>query len=509
MYNKMEQYANGSTEIFIGIKIEKSAYMSKIELYDGDFLLDKMDFSICKKQADGSYNLYLELAFKQENSWGAGTGLSYINKQIEVRSYKNETDTTPATTKYFTIQPIGRYNSEINYEEKEDGTVRVYAASKDITSVTIPSTIKGKTVTSIGDFSECTALQKVTIPNTVTSIEHAAFGECTSLKSITIPDSVKERAYEAFISCKSLENIKLPKYLKTIESYTFYECEALKSITIPSYVEEIGWCSFEASGLETFIAPNSVKTISSWAFGNCKYLKSIYLPKGIETIYDEDDGKAFGSIPASQLTIYGYKNTPAQTVAKGNGYKFVERQISFLDVKTTDWYFNAVKYVSDSDLIKGSNAYTFDPNTKLTRGMLVTILYRMDGNPKVSGTAKFPDVKSTDYYSTAIKWASDRNIVSGYSSGKFGPNDNITREQLSVILRKYAKYKGKNVSSLANISSYIDARKVSSFAKEGVQWAIAKGIISGKDNGTRIDPQGSASRAEAAAMITSYCSKVK
>ena len=185
------------------------------------------------------------------------------------------------------------------------------------------------------------------------------------------------------------------------------------------------------------------------------------------------------------------------------------RGIPFTDVASNSWYLSAVKYVYNSDLIKGSNAYTFAPDTKLTRGMLVTILYRMDGSTKVSGTAKFPDVKSTDYYSTAIKWAADRNIVSGYNNGKFGPNDNITREQLAVILRKYAKYKGKNVSSLANISSYKDANKVSSYAKTEVQWAIASGIISGKDNGTKIDPQGSASRAEAAAMITNYCLKIK
>ena len=133
----------------------------------------------------------------------------------------------------------------------------------------------------------------------------------------------------------------------------------------------------------------------------------------------------------------------------------------------------------------------------------------MEGSPRVTTNTGFKDVKDTEYYSTPIKWAASKGIVSGYSSGKFGPNDNITREQLSVILRKYAKYKGKNVSSLANISLYIDARKVSSFAKEGVQWAIAKGIISGKDNGTKIDPQGSATRAEAAAMIYNYCKKIK
>ena len=176
---------------------------------------------------------------------------------------------------------------------------------------------------------------------------------------------------------------------------------------------------------------------------------------------------------------------------------------------TNDWYYSSIKYTYQKGIIKGATETEFRPNAKFSRGMLVTILWRMESEPKVTNAKEFADVTSGKYYYNAIKWATSKGIVNGYSNGKFGPEDNITREQLAVMLRNYAKYKGKNVSQTADISKYKDSGKTSGYAKTSVQWAIAKGIISGKDNGTRIDPQGTASRAEAAAMIYNYCIKIK
>ena len=183
--------------------------------------------------------------------------------------------------------------------------------------------------------------------------------------------------------------------------------------------------------------------------------------------------------------------------------------LPFKDVNEQDWYYNSVKYCYEKGIIKGATETEFRPSAKFSRGMLVTILWRMEGEPKVTNAKEFADVTSGKYYYNAIKWATSKGIVNGYSNGKFGPEDNITREQLAVMLRNYAKYKGKNVSQTADISKYKDSGKTSGYAKTSVQWAIAKGIISGKDNGTRIDPQGTASRAEAASMIYNYCTKIK
>lgn len=189
------------------------------------------------------------------------------------------------------------------------------------------------------------------------------------------------------------------------------------------------------------------------------------------------------------------------TVSATNG-------IPFMDVGQNDWYYNSVKYVSENKIIKGTTNYTYNPNGKLTRGQLATILWRMAGMPYAKNGKNFPDVKSSDYYYEAVKWASANKVVNGYSNGTFGANNDITREQLAVMLQNYARYKKKSVTKKADISKYKDVSGVSSYAKDAVAWAIKNRIISGKENGTRIAPQGKATRAEVAAMIESYCGNV-
>lgn len=184
------------------------------------------------------------------------------------------------------------------------------------------------------------------------------------------------------------------------------------------------------------------------------------------------------------------------------------KSIPFTDVKKSDWFYNAVEYVFSNNIIKGYNETTFAPNDQLTRGMLVTILHRMEGSPKVTGNTKFLDVQNPkEYYYNAIKWALDNKIVSGYNNEKFGPNDNITREQLAVILCKYAKYKGKSTSQTNNLSAFLDRNKISRYAIEQVKWAVGAGVITGNKNGT-LNPTGTATRAEASAMLEKYCRNI-
>ena len=199
--------------------------------------------------------------------------------------------------------------------------------------------------------------------------------------------------------------------------------------------------------------------------------------------------------------------TPVNTVK--DTYKVPSiSELPFVDVDADNWYYNSVKYCYDNKIIMGTTNETFSPNTNVTRGNLVTILWRMEGNPKSSGDISFPDVKETDYYYEAVKWAEKTGVVHGYDTGKFGPNNNISREQLATILNNYAKYKKKDTKAQADLTKYADNKKISSYAREGIAWAIAKKVMSGKVNGTIIDPQGMASRAEAAAMIQNYCSYI-
>ena len=185
-----------------------------------------------------------------------------------------------------------------------------------------------------------------------------------------------------------------------------------------------------------------------------------------------------------------------------------ERLKPFNDVYVDDWYANCVKYVYENKMITGYNETTFAPKDNLSRAMLVTKLWRIEGSPKTN-LNKFPDVNAESWYCQAVNWAASKGIVHGYQTGNFGPKDNITREQLAVILMNYAKYKGKNVVARANTSKFTDFDKTSSVFKDAVSWCIANKIIRGKENGTKVDPKGTASRAEAASMLMSYCLNVK
>ena len=182
--------------------------------------------------------------------------------------------------------------------------------------------------------------------------------------------------------------------------------------------------------------------------------------------------------------------------------------IPFDDINMSDWYYSSVKYTYQNGMISGATDTEFRPSTKITRGMIVTILWRMEGSPKVTGIEDFTDVKG-QYYYDAVRWAAKKGIVNGYGDGRFGPNANITREQLATILCNYAKYKGKNTKVTVDTGKYKDWYKVSSFAKPAAQWAIKTGVITGKENGTKVDPLGTATRGEAAVMLYNYCTKIK
>ena len=218
---------------------------------------------------------------------------------------------------------------------------------------------------------------------------------------------------------------------------------------------------------------------------------------------------------------YKYMNTDAKLkkLAEADGKAIVDyynlqlkhpkiKVKPFDDVFEDDWYANTVKYAYNNNLIKGYNATTFAPNDKLTRGMSVTILYRMEGSPNNNGKSNFVDVDSNEYYAKAIKWAVDNGIVHGYEGqNKFGPNDSIKRQDLAGILRNYAKYKKKNVNVTSDLTRFKDYQKVDSYANASVQWAVGNGVITGNMDGT-LNPVGTATRAETAAMLQKYCTKI-
>ena len=178
----------------------------------------------------------------------------------------------------------------------------------------------------------------------------------------------------------------------------------------------------------------------------------------------------------------------------------------FTDVSESDWFFNDVKFVYQNGLMNGTSATTFSPEGTTSRGMIVTILWRMAGSPDMEDKIwgyPFADVDATAYYGTAVYWARLNGIAGGYDDATFGPNDPITREQMAAILYRYAQYKGYDVSAKADLNKFTDADEISNYALEALQWANAEGLINGKGDGV-LDPKGQATRAEAAAILTRF-----
>ena len=182
-------------------------------------------------------------------------------------------------------------------------------------------------------------------------------------------------------------------------------------------------------------------------------------------------------------------------------------KLPFSDVRIADWFYNDVKYVYEKGMMAGTAADVFAPNATTTRAMIVTILYRLEGSPAVTGTSAFVDVPAGQWYTDAVNWAAANQIVKGTSATTFAPNDSITREQMAAILYRYAQYKGYDVTKKVDLSGYSDNSQVSAYAKDALAWANAAKLINGVTN-TTLAPQGNATRAQVSAILHRFCDGV-
>lgn len=176
----------------------------------------------------------------------------------------------------------------------------------------------------------------------------------------------------------------------------------------------------------------------------------------------------------------------------------------YTDISASDPNYEAVRYVYEKGIMTGTSNTAFSPNVVISRGMIVSILHRLEKEPTAAGKI-FPDVAAGSWYENAVAWASANGIVSGYSDGRFGPDDTITKEQLLSILNRYAQYKGYNASGRADISAYQDADGVSSYALEAVQWAVSQSLMSDTQ---RLNAPSQITRVQAADILTRFCQNV-
>ena len=302
----------------------------------------------------------------------------------------------------------------------------------------------------------------------------------------------------------------------------------------------IGWSGTDLSGSD-----NLTVTIPTGSIGNRSYTAHWSL-NTYSITYDLDGGTAFGNpdsytvesaaITLNEPTKAGYVFTgwsgtdlvgednltvtiPAGSIGDRRYTAHWEfdptiiaalnptPNVDFLDVSRVDWFYYDVRYVCENGLMNGTSRNRFSPYGTATRGMLVTILYRMENEPRCFGSAAFSDVKPGAYYEKAVIWASQNGIVSGYTDGTFRPDAPVTREQLASILYRYTLYRGQDVSAgeTTSLTGYGDAQAVSSYALPAMRWACGTGILQGANG--KLNPSGLATRAQLAAMLHRYLTK--
>lgn len=218
---------------------------------------------------------------------------------------------------------------------------------------------------------------------------------------------------------------------------------------------------------------------------------------------DLGSGKYTFKMPSAKVSV-GFKTTADQPCDGGKDCP----SAPFTDVDTAKWYHLSIDYVLTHKMMNGVSSRAFAPNANLTRGMLVQILYNLEGKPK--GTAaNFSDVQADAWYAEAVGWAASSKVVTGYADGTFRPNAAVTREQAAAILYRYAQSKGIDVSvgENTNILSYVDVQQASEYAIPALQWAVGAGVLNGK-NGGRLAPTGTATRAEIAAIMQRWCENI-
>lgn len=285
-----------------------------------------------------------------------------------------------------------------------------------------------------------------------------------------------------------------------------------------------GGSSHSYDGYITIINPKNgdVSVSDTWADEDQKITLTITPDKGYEVdkieivddegdkidakkVEDEDNKYTFrmANCDVTVTVTFKEEGTTTEDTDKEDGKDEETTELNFTDVKESDWFYKGVAYVVDKGIMSGVSENQFDPSGKLTRAMLVQMLYNMESRPACDAENAFIDVPVGQWYTDAVIWANDAKIVSGMGDGLFAPNMEITREQMVAMLYNYAKYKGYDVTASADLSKFADSASVSTWAQPAMQWAVAEGYISGMGD-NQLAPQGTATRAEIASVIMRF-----
>lgn len=393
-------------------------------------------------------------------------------------------------------------------------------------------------ITSIGEFAfyNCNSLTDITLPDSLISIGEHAFYDCLSLTDITLPDNLTNIRAGAFWNCESLTEILIPDSVTSISNGAFFLCDNLAEILVSKnnsvytsqdgvlFNKEMDKLIIYPEGKEGIcVVPEGVTAIGDKAFFHCYRFTEIILPDSLTSI------EIYAFSQCINLTDVYYSGNKLQwneiTIRSNNTYLTnatihynstgpeEDIDLPFTDVTdSSTYYFDAVQYVYNQGLMTGLNPTTFAPAENLSRAQFAVILYRMKGSPSTAGMNNpFEDNQPGTFYYDAVIWCNNAGIITGYYNadgsftGRFGPSDNISREQLATMLYRYANYVGDDTSAATSLNRFGDATMVSSYAVDALEWAAAEGIVSGRQTTPpTIAPLDNASRADVAVMLQRY-----
>lgn len=391
-----------------------------------------------------------------------------------------------------------------------------------------------------GAFANNGSLQKINLPESLNYIGDIALS-CTRIGDTYIPKNVTHIGSAVFAYCHNIGRIEVdPANSKYMAEDNFLYTKDKKvliqyvgmdtNIVIPDGVEKIGRCAFAAKNIMGELKfPKGLKEIEGDAFNSCHNLEEITIPSSVETIrgaafawcrnlrkvtvlsrkcfYGDAWDSNSANIFPEDAVLHGYEGSTLQEYAKINNREFVSLPMVIADISTNSWKYPYVKYAIENKLASGKEVdefgnIVFDPDSKMTRAEFIQLLYNKEGKLEVTYESVFRDVPENKWFTKAIVWGYQNNLVSG-KDGVFDVNGDITREEVATILYKYAtNLKKYDTAGAADLSGYEDANAISSWAVNNMKWAIQHNIMKGR--GTKIAARDKASRAECITMLVNF-----